>query len=563
MKTQKVRAVNGKKVTSRQFPFAGFPYTQVDKYLKILVNDLGHTVVLVEETGEVSADTKEGKLKIRKVGRVVTPGTLLDGSWMDPDENRYLLAIAAADGHDASATEGGHPTLALWLAYTDVSTGEFFSKETTLAKLEDELTRITPREVVLDRSFKDDWSRPDSMSSQQESSLEEMISLLRVLGLRMSFANTYHPPTLDNEEPAHEDSIPAMSLETQAISILRHHLQFALRENSPDLARPDRQSDSSFMHIDTATLIGLEIRHSVRMGDADRASPVSSRGTLLSVIDKTVSASGHRLLVRTLCSPLTSVSRISSRHALVQAFIHREDLRLELQGILRPLKDIMRLVQKLKQSRGDVDDVWETGVWISGIKTMTDRIASEIRQEREHKAQLGHVSENDEDLDRLQLFVDSMRDVTSLANDIEGVIMGDVVTASRKRVMSSQSLMSEDDEDDLLEMQSEATDEVEDIDDAVVEDDDYPEGMNKTNRGYLASWRAAQLGSKQQWWIASGYVGSLSGCKYKLLMTGTTRLCVSCTRSWRLWIGNRRQCRMSSAHGLVRSLPFYPTVIDE
>lgn len=455
--------------------------------------------MLVEEYGD-EVDPKI-KLKHRKVGRVVTPGTLLDESWLDPDENRYLLSIAVSDELNNSRGPGGSSELKLWLAYTDVSTGEFFSKESTLGRLEDELTRISPREVILDKSFKNFWGRQESLSPNHQSGINEMIALLCVLGLRMSFADTYTPPTIDYAEPesvyAPEE---ALSLEAQAISILRHHLRFALREHSPDLARPDRQNDSAHMHIDSATLVGLEIRHSVRTGDNDRVSPISARGTLLSVIDKTVTASGHRLLVRTLCAPLTSVPQITSRHALVQAFVSREDLRIEVQDTLKPLKDIMRLVQRFKQLRGDVDDVWETGLWIRGIKRIAERLRSDAAQDREHDAR-ADVADTDEDLDRLNTFVNSLRDLDDIATEIEGVIRGDVVTASRKRVLSSQSAFSDEDDDDALDLRSELEEDVDELEEVIDEEEDFPEGMTKTNRGVLANWRAAQVASKQQWWI--------------------------------------------------------------
>lgn len=89
------------------WPFSGFPVTHLDKYLKILVQDLGQTVVLVEEL-EQDENAVKTDLIPRKVGRVVTPGTLLDESWLNGNESRYLLALAI-DARSTAGSEGKLP----------------------------------------------------------------------------------------------------------------------------------------------------------------------------------------------------------------------------------------------------------------------------------------------------------------------------------------------------------------------------------------------------------------------------------------------------------------------
>jgi hypothetical protein len=253
------------------------------------------------------------------------------------------------------------------------------------------------------------------------------------------------------------------------------------------------------MHIDTATLTGLEIRHAVRVGDAGRTGIVSSRGTLLSVIDKTVTPSGHRLLVRTLSAPLTSVQQITSRHALVQAFIDRDDLRLELVEILKPLKDVMRLVQRFRQHRGDIDDVWETKVWIDGVDRMASRIADEVERERKRRVKYDMAAEC-EQINRLQVFVDSLRNIRPLAAEIGATIRGDLVIGSRRRVIEPVSEDEDGDELDSVEELPSADDDPEIPEPGEVEAD-YPEGMSKRVRMILDTWRNNRAAARRQWWI--------------------------------------------------------------
>ncbi len=402
------------------FPFAGFPYTQLDKYLKILVQDLGHTVVLVEE---YQRDPEAGRIP-RQVGRVVTPGTLVDESWLMGEESRYLLAIAIGQPNLAPQ-EDEKPSLALSLAYTDVSTGEFFAKDTTLAQMEDEFARIAPREVVLDNSLQPLWlAQLEKPSSPDAGTISDLLALLRVLGVHVSFADSYRPPILDR--PALTSDLPTSfptTLESFAISLLRHHLQFALRDSMPDLpSEPDRQFSSAHMQIDAATLHALEIRHAIRpgglmaSGETHGTSPLSARGTLLSVLNRTSTPSGHRLLIRTLTTPSTSLDTINSRLDLVQTFVDRRELREELRGLIKNIRDVMRMVQLFRGKRGDGRSIWETGRWIRAVSRLLDRIQDEINHEG------GSAKASSEEVDRLKELLLSFRHLDELQKRIEDAI---------------------------------------------------------------------------------------------------------------------------------------------
>lgn len=362
------------------WPFSGFPVTHLDKYLKILVQDIGQTVVLVEEL-EQDDNAVKTDLIPRKVGRVVTPGTLLDESWLDGNESRYLLALAIG----ARSKAGSEGKLPISLAYTDASTGEFFSKDSDMGQIEDELARVAPREVVLDSSLKEEWELGRGSKSGDA---EDLMDLLRVLGVHVSFADSAHAPSLEGLAPLPSDLslIGSTSLESKAITLLRHHLQYALRDSMPSLPnQPQRQLASSHMQIDAATLAALEIRHAIRPGGLvevpgfGRSSTLLSvRGTLLSVISQTVTAPGHRLLIRTLTSPSTNIEAINHRLSLVEAFVKRRDLRDDLRQSLKDVGDIMRMVQRFKTQRGSARDIWDTATWIRGVDRLLSRLKLDL-----------------------------------------------------------------------------------------------------------------------------------------------------------------------------------------
>ncbi|WWD22390.1 hypothetical protein CI109_106881 [Kwoniella shandongensis] len=419
-----------KKYGEGHFPFAGFPVTRLDKYLKILVQDLGYTVVLVEEYDTEGSVAHTGKKltglttgpKERRVYRVVTPGTMVDEGWLNGDESRYLLAISVKNPRDGE--EEDQDTTTLSLAYTDASTGEFFTKDTTSAQMEDELARIAPREVVLDRSLRQVWQdQASDYRGQHTSTLSNLFALLQVLGVHVSFADPYQPPPLWSNTPYSTDNTaPTLRSESEAIALLRHHLQYALRESMPALAEPNRQLSSAYMQIDAATLQALEIRHALRpggllaTGDTRSSSPISTRGTLLSVISKTVTASGHRLLIRTLTAPSTSLQVIDSRLALVQAFVEREELRGELRDMLKCMEDVMRIVQRFRGLRGDGRDIWDVGRWIRTVERLLGRIQEELQLEHQT------IEEKSESVQRLEDFVAAFDSLHNLAEKIESSI---------------------------------------------------------------------------------------------------------------------------------------------
>lgn len=254
----------------------GFPLSHLDRYLKALVHQNQRFVAMCEEFKRLDGTFE------RRVVRIVTPGTLIDESFLNHHENNYLVSISM--GEEAGTSEVG-------LAWTDVSTGEVFSQPTSIENLRDDLMRIGPREVILDSSLKDSRNHP----------------FFAALGEDGDRSITYvnrdvHPtPTiidnaLDTVEDPQDISAPPIytPVETSAFQLLSTFLRTHLLELMPHLPAPTRQSVDLRMQIDSHTIRALEIKEGMREGGAT--------GSLLSTVKRTLTSGGTRLLARWLCA---------------------------------------------------------------------------------------------------------------------------------------------------------------------------------------------------------------------------------------------------------------------
>lgn len=213
----------------------------------------------------------------RRVVRIITPGTLIDEPFLNADENNYLLSVGTRGLLESTAQIVG-------LSWIDVSTGEFFAKECTAENLRDELVRIAPREVVMDK----DAAGDSHLSAALQVMDQEGIVLSLVTPKPTEQRKTSEPPEVM------EPSASALSQnESAAVELLTTFLHDNLLESMPKLTQPSREFSEGRMEIDSHTVKGLEIRESMREG--------GTTGSLLSVIKRTVTSSGTRLLTRWLC----------------------------------------------------------------------------------------------------------------------------------------------------------------------------------------------------------------------------------------------------------------------
>ncbi|EIN13528.1 hypothetical protein PUNSTDRAFT_48476 [Punctularia strigosozonata HHB-11173 SS5] len=396
----------------------GFPLMHLDKYLKVLVQKNHRFVAMCEEFP--LPKPLNGRAFDRRVVRVVTPGTLIDEPFLNQYENSFLLAIGYPSPDGSSQNEDGERT-SLGLAWMDVSTGEFYTKQSTLETVRDDLARIGPKEVVLDKLLE---PQPD----------ERLHRLIREEGYFLSFASvaarsaddTPLPPLESGMSDAVADDLdtpaPLVSgdaQETAAINLLTSFLSAHLMEHMPRLSSPSREVGEGRMQIDSHTIKALEIREGMREGGAV--------GSLLSVVKRTVTSSGTRLLARWLCSPSTSLHEINARQSLVAFFHSRPHLRADLVEALQRVEDTTRIVQKFLSGRGDFVDLVAVSATIGIWSSIKDRLELEKKMDAHEE-----VPGRSDDWTSLDILLSRFTELRDLASRIDRALRGREVEPMRE-----------------------------------------------------------------------------------------------------------------------------------
>lgn len=282
----------------------------------------------------------------RRISRVISPGTLIDETFMDPWENNFILSVSPSTS-DSVRPDG---TQTLGIAWMDLSSGHFTLQSVSSDSLSSAIETIGPREVIVDQSI-------------QRSDPPWMTALLEEKNLVISFYEPPDHPTPDLDQwdnlvdfaskPGKQrqagESPEFSPVELSAGYFLLQYVRTRLLETLPRLQLPQRRQPQQFMYIDKATLRALEVKTTLR----DNAF----KGSLLHSVRKTVTKSGTRLLTQRLMSPSMDLAEINRRLDLVSEMVGRASMREKLINLLRQMADLPRVVQKFAFGRGDADDL--------------------------------------------------------------------------------------------------------------------------------------------------------------------------------------------------------------
>jgi DNA mismatch repair protein MutS len=307
-------------------PMAGFPHPALESYLAKIVQH-GLRAAVCEQV----EDPKYAKgLVKREVVRVVSPGTLTDESLLDPRAANYLAAVVESRGK-------------LGLAWVELSTGEFSLAEVARLELADEIARLAPAEILLSETSLDSpWVRalrgitPAAITTRPSWDFqpdEAKQALFAQFG-----TTTLGGFGIDDDaiEVAAAGALVAYLRETQKSAV--GHLTKIV---------PHRRGRT--MALDEMTRRSLELTKTLREGRRD--------GSLLDVIDRTVTPMGARLLGQWLTSPLTDLNAIQDRHAAVGEFVSDPGLRADLRDGLGRSNDLERLASRVGTGRATPRDL--------------------------------------------------------------------------------------------------------------------------------------------------------------------------------------------------------------
>ncbi len=299
-------------------PLAGFPYHSLDNYLYKLVN-AGHRVAICEQVEDPKLS--KGIVK-REVIEVVTPGTITAEQAIDQKANRYLASL------HFNKTNVGYAIL-------DQSTGEFFIGECEKNNISESLRKFAPREVIVGESViysTEKWylelkpfvTKIDDWVFTFDQSYRKLIDHFQVKSLKGFGCDSY------------KDGI------TSAGAIL-YHVTESLNGSIDHICHLNPIKNTGIMGLDGFTIRNLEIFKSL--------STQGTHGTLIDVLDQTITSGGGRLLKQWMNKPLVDRKKINSRLDIVEAFYKDSDLRDEISKLLKQISDIERILGKINNGK--------------------------------------------------------------------------------------------------------------------------------------------------------------------------------------------------------------------
>ncbi len=307
----------------------GVPVHSHEAYLQKLIRK-GFKVALCEQMEDPAEARKRGgkTLVRREAVRIITPGTLTEDSLLDSRRHNYLAAVAEAAG-------------ALGLAWVDVSTGDFRVQPVSLKMLGAALARLEPGELLV----------PDRLI--QGEALYETFGEWRDILSPLPGSRFDSQNARKRLEALHGikdlDGLGAFSRpEVAAAGALVDYVELTQKGRLPRLSPLRQMAEGAAMEIDAATRRNLELLETLT---GER------RGSLLSVIDRTVTGAGARLLSDWLSAPLTDPQAIAARLDAVQAFVDEGALRDGIRDRLKRCPDVGRALSRLSLGRGGPRDL--------------------------------------------------------------------------------------------------------------------------------------------------------------------------------------------------------------
>jgi DNA mismatch repair protein MutS len=308
-------------------PMCGVPVHAAEGYLLTLIRK-GFRVAVCEQMESPAEAKKRGSKSVvkRDVVRLVTPGTLTEETLLEARRHNFLAALACVRDDWA-------------LAWTDISTGALHVLPLSLARVGPELAQLSPAEIL--------------MAEGTESAVSNVLDDLGLeptwLG-KSSFDSTgAHARLTEQFGVSSLDAYGQFSRpELSAMGALIEYLDLTQKGRLPLLRPPQQEKLGNSMHIDAATRRNLELTQSLQGGRA---------GSLLSVIDRTSTASGARLLERRLSTPSRDLTVIRSRQEAITWAISSPSVASEVRDALKRVPDLDRALSRLGLDRGGPRDM--------------------------------------------------------------------------------------------------------------------------------------------------------------------------------------------------------------
>lgn len=352
-----------------EVPLAGFPHHAIDTYLPKLIR-AGYRVAVCEQME--NPKFAKGIVK-REVVEVVTPGVTLSDKLLDHKKNNYLLAF-----YIKNEIAG--------ISFADISTGEFYAYEVIESDLPQQIESINPSEILIQKKDKD-----------------YLIPLINKIS--SSVCVTKIDDWIFNYEYANElllmqfktvnlkgFGVDHLSEGIIAGGVILSYLQETQKSNLAHLNSISLYSYSDYMILDASTRRNLEITFTMQDGGRE--------GSLVSILDKTNTAMGGRLMKKWVSRPLRDKESIEKRQDSVEELLKEKSVREKLITELKEIGDLERIIARISTGRANPREV-------VALKSSLKKIPSIIELLKKLKVQtLGSIKEN---LNPLEELVDKIQ----------------------------------------------------------------------------------------------------------------------------------------------------------
>ena len=303
-------------------PLCGIPYHAASSYIQKLV-DQGYKVAICEQMEEAS---KAKGIVRREVIRVITPGMVLEDDYLQPKANNFLMAISLGEER-------------FGLAILDASTGDFLATEVNTAQsLLDEVMRTEPKEIIFPETAKEQAPAKHLMKAFPHALYSPL------------------PPEVFDGERSRE-RLKAFSLlppegknqALQAVGAILFYVEETQKVQPGHLSRLEFYQVQDYMVLDETTRKNLEL--------FENLATRSRKGSLLEILDETVTSMGGRMLKRWLSSPLMDLDKINERLDKVSELKEKDVSRQRLRENMRQVKDIERLSARISLGIANARDL--------------------------------------------------------------------------------------------------------------------------------------------------------------------------------------------------------------
>ena len=377
--------------SASEVALAGFPHHAIDNYLPKLVK-AGYKVAVCEQMEDPKF--ARGIVK-RDVIEVVTPGLTYSDKLLDHKSNNYIACIFAKDDKCG-------------FSFLDISTGEFSACEIPFRQIKEQLELINPAEVIISKSQK---------------------------GLFIDFLNTEYSPVAKNKVTVTRldewifnfdycnelllaqfktKSLKGFGIEDYRLGIVAaggilNYIQETQKGNISHINKISFYDTSDYIVLDNSTKRNLEIISSMSEG--------SREGTLISILDRTQTAMGARLLKNWISRPLKKAAQILKRQECVEEFFSNKPLRANLTGHFKNIGDLERLISKIATARAVARDLINLKYSLKNISTVKAELS------RAESNTLKEITTNLKELNEIVELIDtSINEELSLHSENKAII---------------------------------------------------------------------------------------------------------------------------------------------